>query len=100
MAVTVDLKPDIKIEEADKKNVEEAIEELKKVKDGEDKDEIEAKTKELSEKISKVGEKMYSQTGGQQEQPTDGENTSEEGKNDEKKVGDDKKEAEEGQVVD
>ncbi len=89
-----------KIEEADKKNVEEAIEELKKVKDGEDKDEIEAKTKELSEKISKVGEKMYSQTGGQQEQPTDGENTSEEGKNDEKKVGDDKKEAEEGQVVD
>ncbi len=89
-----------KVEEADKKDVEEAIEALKKVKDGEDKDEIEAKTKELSEKISKVGEKMYSQTGGQQEQPTDGENTSEEGKNDEKKVGDDKKEAEEGQVVD
>lgn len=91
-----------KVEEADKKDVEEAIEALKKVKDGEDKDEIEAKTKELSEKISKVGEKMYSQTGGQQaqQQPADGERTSEEEKNDEKKEGDDKKDAEEGQVVD
>src|SRR5690606_30902872 len=48
-----------KIEESDKKEVEDAIEELRKVKDGEDKDEIESKTKDLSEKISKIGEKMY-----------------------------------------
>jgi len=52
-----------KIEEADKKEVEEAIEELKKVKGGEDKDEIESKTKDLSEKISKIGEKMYTNQG-------------------------------------
>ena len=52
-----------KIEENDKKEVEEAIEALRKVKDGEDKDEIETKTKELSERISKVGEKMYASQG-------------------------------------
>ena len=52
-----------KIEENDKKEVEEAIEALRKVKDGEDKDEIETKTKELSERTSKVGEKMYASQG-------------------------------------
>lgn len=96
-----------KIEETDKKEVEEAISELKKVKDGEDKDEIEAKTKDLSEKISKVGEKMYSSAGSEQatNTSTDGEGSensgSEEPKSDEKS--DDssskKEDAEEGEVV-
>lgn len=96
-----------KIEEADKKEVEEAIEELKKVKDGEDKDEIEAKTKDLSEKISKVGEKMYSSAGSEQaaNTSTDGEGSensgSEEASTDDKS--DDssskKEDAEEGEVV-
>ncbi len=86
-----------KMEDADKKDVELAIEELKKVKDGDSKEEIEEKTKDLSEKISKVGEKMYSQ--GQQEssaQNPDQEESTEDKKDDESS---DKKDAEEGEVV-
>lgn len=90
-----------KIEDSDKKEVEEAVEALKKVKDGEDKDEIESKTKELSEKISKIGEKMYSK-----EQPsTQDENASDNKEGDssesDKDSGDtsEKKDAEEGEVV-
>ncbi len=93
-----------KIEENDKKDVEEAIEALKKVKDSEDKEEIESKTKDLSEKISKVGEKMYAQ------KPEDSAN-SQEGQSDDSATKEDssdgtsekdsskKDEAEEGQVV-
>lgn len=97
-----------KMEEADKKDVEEAIETLKKVKDGEDKDEIEAKTKDLSEKISKVGEKMYANQGagekgqetGESDQGSDKEG-SEEAKTEENSddSSSDKKDAEEGEVV-
>lgn len=91
-----------KIDEADKKEVEEAIEALKKVKDGEDKEEIESKTKELSEKISKIGEKMYAD-----KKPEDGSSESEDSsrsdnQGDEVKDKDsssDKKDAEEGEVV-
>ncbi len=94
-----------KIEEADKKEVEEAIEELKKVKDGEDKDEIEAKTKDLSEKISKVGEKMYANQGtgdsgqkteGKQEESSTEEADSAENSDDSSSK---KEDAEEGEVV-
>lgn len=39
--------------------VEEKIKAVKEVKDGEDKDKIEAATKELSEELQKVGQQMY-----------------------------------------
>ncbi len=91
-----------KVEESDKKDVEEAIENLKKVKDGEDKEEIEAKTKDLSEKISKVGEKMYAKK--PEDSASSGENTDTEDKKDDssEESNDDttkKDDAEEGQVV-
>lgn len=43
----------------DKKIVEEKVEELKKIKDGEDKDNIKKATDELNEAIQKVGAAMY-----------------------------------------
>lgn len=87
-----------KIEESDKKDVEEAIEELKKVKDGEDKEEIEEKTKVLSEKISKVGEKMYSQN---QEAQDNGQKTESDSEGEDKAGESENKkdQAEEGEVV-
>lgn len=91
-----------KIEEEDKKSVEEAIEELRKVKDGDSKDEIEAKTKDLSEKISKVGEKMYANQKPEDPSASSGqaEGSEETKTDDDKSSSDDKKEeAEEGQVV-
>jgi molecular chaperone DnaK len=96
-----------KIEEADKKEVEEAIESLRKVKDTEDKDEIEAKTKDLSEKISKVGEKMYANKGSEKPEDSDKSEHSENSENPESsdkseksdESSSDKKEAEEGEVV-
>ncbi len=45
--------------EDDKKGLETMIEDLKKTLEGENKDEIEEKTKTLSEALSKIGEKMY-----------------------------------------
>ncbi len=94
-----------KIETSDKKEVEDAIEELKKVKDGEDKEDIEAKTKDLSEKISKIGEKMYAnqkQDTASQEPDSQGDtsNVEDSEKAEEQESGSDSKEkAEEGQVV-
>ena len=89
-----------KVDENDKKEVEEAIEALKKVKDGEDKDEIESKTKDLSERISKVGEKMYAS---QDAKGSSSEPNSEEGQPQEESTEDSsegkKEDAEEGQVV-
>lgn len=83
-----------KIDEGDKKEIEEKIEEVRKVKDGDNKEEIEEKTKALSESLSKIGEKMYSQTQGQ-EQPSSADSTAEEPQADASS----KKEAEEGEVV-
>ena len=98
-----------KMDETDKKEVEDAIEELRKVKDGDDKDEIEAKTKDLSEKISKIGEKMYADKGtadsgqetGKTEDGQEGsEDTVQEGSTEEvEDSSSKKKEAEEGEVV-
>ncbi|MDO8270118.1 MAG: molecular chaperone DnaK [Candidatus Levybacteria bacterium] len=92
-----------KIEEADKKEVEEAIESLRKVKDTDDKEEIESKTKDLSEKISKVGEKMYAnQKPEDNEQKTEGESSADADseENPDSTSSDSKKEdAEEGEVV-
>lgn len=92
-----------KIEETDKKEVEEAIEELKKVKDTDAKEEIESKTKDLSEKISKIGEKMYSSAGSTQgtdnnsQESEEGSGSSEE--NAEDSSSKKKDDAEEGEVV-
>jgi molecular chaperone DnaK len=87
---------DIKeLPEDDKKGIEDLISDLKKSLEGENKDEIEEKTKTLSESLSKIGEKMYSKKG-----TSEGTEESQ-GDNDEK--GEEKKskdEAEEGEVVD
>jgi len=48
-----------KITEDEKKPVQEAIEELNKVKNGEDLDAIKAKTEALSQAAQKIGEKLY-----------------------------------------
>lgn len=48
-----------KIKEEDKKNIEEKIEALKKVKDGTDADAIKKASDELSRAAQKVGEEMY-----------------------------------------
>jgi len=49
----------------DKQKVEQAIEELRKVIDSDDKDEIEGKTRELSEAASTLAQQAYSQAGGE-----------------------------------
>ena len=48
-----------------KKQAEEKIEALKKVKDSDNIDDIKQKTQDLSQAIQKVGAEMYKQTGGQ-----------------------------------
>ncbi len=52
-----------KIEEADKKSIEEKIEKVKKVLENTDasKEELENTTKELTDELMKVGQKLYSQ---------------------------------------
>ena len=52
-----------------KKDIEEKIEALKKVKDGDNMDEIRQKTQELSQSAQKIGEQMYKEQGGQQKPP-------------------------------
>ena len=55
-----------KISDDDKKTIEEAVKEAKKALEeaGDDKDKLEAATKELSDKIMPIGAKMYQQAGG------------------------------------
>ena len=48
-----------KVSEGDKKNIEEAIEELKKVKDGDDKSAIESAMEKLSQASHKFAEELY-----------------------------------------
>ncbi|MBI4359174.1 MAG: molecular chaperone DnaK [Candidatus Nealsonbacteria bacterium] len=48
-----------------KKEIEEKIEVLKKVKDGDDVEEIKAKTQDLSQAIQKIGEQVYRQSSDQ-----------------------------------
>jgi molecular chaperone DnaK len=54
-----------KMKEADKKNLEEKINELKKVKDGEDYEAIKKKMEEVNEIAQKIGASMYQQDQGQ-----------------------------------
>ncbi len=54
-----------KVSSETKKEIEGKIEELKKVKDGDNIEEIKSKTQELSQTIQKIGAEMYKQQGGQ-----------------------------------
>ncbi len=50
-----------KVEEEEKKNIEVAMEELKAVKDGDNKEEIEEKTTKLTEASGKLAERVYAE---------------------------------------
>jgi molecular chaperone DnaK len=64
-----------------KKEVEEAIEVLKKVKDSDNIEDIKNKTKDLSEKIQKIGAELYKQTTNQNDKTSN----NQENKNEDKK---------------
>ncbi len=61
-----------KISDDDKKVIENAVEEAKKHKDSEDKDELESAAKALSDTIMPIGAKMY-EAAAKEEAPADGE---------------------------
>ncbi len=77
-----------KVSEGDKKKIEEDIEELKKVKDGEDLELIKSKTEALVQSSLKLGEAIYKQDPQNQSPQPDpsGEEPSSDKKNDEKVV--------------
>ncbi len=77
-----------KISDDTKKEIEGKLEELNKVKDGDNAEEIKSKTSELSQVIQKVGSELYKQQQEQQQQ--------EGGEEKKEKDDDDKKDAEEG----
>jgi len=54
-----------------KKEIDEKVEDLKKVKDGDNVDEIKNKTQDLSQVIQKIGAAMYGQGGQQGPKPED-----------------------------
>ena len=57
-----------KVSEGDKKNIEEAIEELKKVKDGDDKSAIDSAMEKLSQASHKFAEELYREAQAQAQQ--------------------------------
>ena len=59
-----------KLEASEKTGIEEAIQELEKVMDGDDKDAIEAKTRALAEASGKMAERLYAQQGAQGDSAT------------------------------
>lgn len=56
-----------KVSEGDKKNIEAAIEELKKVKDGDDKSAIDSAMEKLTQAANKFAEELYKNTQAQQQ---------------------------------
>lgn len=56
-----------------KKEIEEKVDALKKVKDGDNMEDIKQKTQELSQTLQKIGAELYKQTGGEQKPPEEGE---------------------------
>lgn len=76
-----------KIEESLKKEVEEKVEELKKILDSGSKEEVDAKTKELSDALQKVGQAMYSQ---EQQKAPDGQKQEKESADGDKEEKEDK----------
>ncbi len=90
-----------KIPEADKKEIEAKIEELKRIKDSDNIEEIKKKSEDLSQSAQKIGQALYQQQSGQQagsqekpqsEQGNTGETKSEEGEVVEGEVEDKKEE--------
>jgi molecular chaperone DnaK len=91
-----------KVKEEDKKGIEELVKQLREAAGKDDKEDIESKTRALSDALSKIGEQMYkgseksenseSQTAGDSEKSEDS-GTSKEKKKDKKDT------AEEGEVV-
>lgn len=75
-----------KIKEEDKKNIEEKMEALKKVKDGSDAEAIKKASDELSHAAQKIGEEMYKAQQGQSEAGHAHGEAKEEKKNDEGEV--------------
>lgn len=59
--------PNVKVEDAERKSIESAIEALKEAMKTNDKEEIEAKTNTLAEASGKLAERMYSQAQQQQQ---------------------------------
>jgi molecular chaperone DnaK len=77
-----------KVSQDTKKEIEGKIEELKKVKEGDNIDDIKNKTSELSQAIQKIGAEMYKKAAEEQNPPTSGEGKepkAEEGEYEEKK---------------
>lgn len=70
-----------------KKDVQEKVDVLKEVKDGEDIDQIKQRTEKLSQSVQKIGQEMYSseqevpEEDQEEEENNDGENETEEGQN-------------------
>ncbi len=83
-----------KLNDDDKKPINDAVAALKEKKDSEDVEEIKKLTEDLNTKLMKVGEKMYQQESAESKENKDGEEP-EEAKTESKKD-----EAEEGEVVD
>lgn len=83
-----------KVSEDEKKEVDDKVAELKKAMEQDSKDEIESKTKDLSETLQKLGEKMYQS--GKTQGPAEGKEEKENKKEDEKN----EDPVEEGEVVD
>ncbi len=82
-----------------KKEVEDKISSLREAMNGDNKEDIESKTRELSDSLQKIGQGMYQQSGdgqAQQEAPADGQSNEEEMKEEKK---DDKDNPVEGEVV-
>ncbi len=77
-----------KVSEADKKKIESDIDELKKVKDGEDIETIKSKTEQLVQSSLKLGEAIYKQNpqGSAAQPDPSGDEPSSDKKNDEKVV--------------
>ena len=71
-----------KVPEADKKDIESKIEELKKIKDGDDMEAIKRHTQELSQAAQKIGQAMYQQ---QQSQPGAQQQAGDQARSEEKK---------------
>jgi len=68
-----------------KKEIEEKVNELKKVKDSDNIEEIKQKTSDLSQSVQKVGAELYQQAQKQEEKPKEGEQKPEEGEYKEEK---------------
>ncbi|MFP4129499.1 MAG: molecular chaperone DnaK [Halorhodospira sp.] len=60
------------VDESERQEIENAIQALEQVKDGDDKDAIEQKTQELAQKSGELAQKAYQQAGGDQQQAAGG----------------------------